>query len=264
MEEWRDIVGFEGLYQVSSEGRVKNRFDKIIKTNGVSVLLCRRKRIKIDFLVAQAFLPKTSLMECVRHKNGNELDCCANNLEWDSRTKKEKKSDIMRLKRSKQTTIWREKGNIVEFRVSNVDEYGLCDIEDWNEIKKHSWYMNQGGYLTTYIDKKQVRLHHLILPNKEGYVVDHVNRNKLDNRKTNLRYATDRANAINRDKPCNNRTGRIGVGFSTKLNKYIAYININKKRKQLGKYKTLEEAIVAREEAEEKHYKPIIEKETHI
>lgn len=263
-EIWKDVVGYEGLYQVSSEGRIKNRFEKIIKTDGISILFSRCKRKKIDFVVAQAFLPEASVMECVRHKNGNELDCCVDNLEWDSRTKKEKISDTMRIKQSKRTEVWRENGNIIEFRVANIDEYGLCDIEDWGKIKNHSWYKNQDGYLITNIDKKPVRLHYLILPKKEGYVVDHANRNRLDNRKSNLRYATNRANAINREKPCNNRTGRIGVGFSTRLNKYIAYININKKRKQLGKYNSLEEAIMVREEAEEKYYKPIIEKETHI
>ena len=101
MEEWRDVVGYEGLYQVSNLGRVKslpkyNRKDSYImkptirKRDGrVSVILCKnpshRKRITVHRLVAIAFVDNPHGYTEVNHKDENPQNNRADNLEWCTR-----------------------------------------------------------------------------------------------------------------------------------------------------------------------------------
>jgi len=105
-EEWRDVVGYEGLYQVSNLGRVKSlpeigyyktRFSRkggLLKLTPRSLkrerhsYLCvalhkqGQKVVSVHRLVAFAFLPKPQNKNLVNHKNGIKHDNCVNNLEW--------------------------------------------------------------------------------------------------------------------------------------------------------------------------------------
>jgi predicted XRE-type DNA-binding protein len=100
-EIWRDIEGYEGLYQVSNLGRVKSldryRYDNGQFTKGgvlryslnhggyAGVNLCKNgKRIRhtIHKLVATTFIRPSKKGEQINHKNGNKLKNEADNLEW--------------------------------------------------------------------------------------------------------------------------------------------------------------------------------------
>lgn len=103
-ENWKDIVGFEGIYQVSDHGRVKRLTYKTKRSDGTSRLLKEKilkgkdlkrkhKRVSLwkdgkshDFfihrLVALAFLPKVPNKNCINHINGNPSDNKVENLEW--------------------------------------------------------------------------------------------------------------------------------------------------------------------------------------
>lgn len=77
---------------------------------------------------------------------------------------------------------------------------GDYDGEWFSTIK---WYLNNHGYVQGKLDGKTVALHKLVCGSKKGLVVDHINRNKLDNRSCNLRFVTHRDNLLNSDRSDN-------------------------------------------------------------
>ena len=92
-EIWRDIDGYEGLYQVSNKGRVKSLKwgkERILKPhdNGIGYLrVALRKESSLKFiiihrLVAQAFIPNLENKPQVNHKDENKKNNCVENLEW--------------------------------------------------------------------------------------------------------------------------------------------------------------------------------------
>lgn len=95
-EEWRDVVGYEGLYQVSNLGRIKSfqygnshnikiMNKHFVRGGYVSAQLWKSgtsKCIGIHRLVAQAFLENPNNFEQVNHKDENPSNNCVDNLEW--------------------------------------------------------------------------------------------------------------------------------------------------------------------------------------
>jgi hypothetical protein len=77
---------------------------------------------------------------------------------------------------------------------------GLVSEEDYQNVKQYRWYISC-GYVQGRVDGKVISLHHFIMgkPDK-GLIVDHINQNRLDNRRENLRFATLKLNAHNRKK----------------------------------------------------------------
>jgi hypothetical protein len=116
-------------------------------------------------------------------------------------------------------------------RVSNQDRYLL---------KKHHWYLHKSsGYYCTKYKGKQIFLHRLIA-GVDGLEVDHINRIKTDNRRSNLRAVSKHVNHVNRGLQANNTTGAKGVFFYKKLNKYCAAIA--RPRIYLGVYADIKDA----------------------
>ena len=80
----------------------------------------------------------------------------------------------------------------------------LVDDEDMHIVKRHSWFMTRAGYVCTSVrvgvnKRRTMGLHRVILGDPPTPAIDHVNRNKLDNRKSNLVACTDSENSRNRD-----------------------------------------------------------------
>jgi hypothetical protein len=117
----------------------------------------------------------------------------------------------------------------------------LIDKEDFERVSKHSWcFDSSNGYPVSRIDYKRVRLHRFILNPKDNEFVDHINRNKLDNRKKNLRICNSFESIRNRGLSKNNTSGYKGV---TKVgNKWRAQLSLNYKFIDLGMFLTAKEA----------------------
>ena len=84
-------------------------------------------------------------------------------------------------------------------------------------------------------------------------MIDHINRNKSDNRISNLREANYVVNAQNQKKPKNNTSGHKGVSWVRKDLRWVVSIQVNKKYVYLGYFIDLEQAIKARKDAEVKY-----------
>lgn len=87
-------------------------------------------------------------------------------------------------------------------------------------------------------------------------VVDHINRNRFDNRIDNLRLVTSKQNSLNKGEYKNNTTGIKGVSLHRDGIRYQAYIRVSGVAIYLGLFNTIEEAAEARRKAEEKYHDP--------
>jgi hypothetical protein len=91
-----------------------------------------------------------------------------------------------------------------------------------------------------------ILMHREINNTPNGLSTDHINGNKLDNRRSNLRSVPQYINMQNRDKQKNNKSGFKGVFFDKCRNKYVASIVINGKTVFRKRFQTLNEAAEAR------------------
>lgn len=94
-----------------------------------------------------------------------------------------------------------------------------------------------------------IYMHALLNKTPTGFVTDHINGNKLDNRKENLRTATSSQNGINRGKQINNTSGHKGINWYA--NAWVAEIKVNQKKIHLGRFKNIDDAVAARKAAEQ-------------
>ena len=132
------------------------------------------------------------------------------------------------------------------------------DANDADVFERHSWHLkvnkksiyvvrtchanNDGG--------RKIALHRSIMGDMDGLVVDHINGNTLDNRRSNLRHVSTIANAWNKDFP-NGAGVHPHITESGKITgRWRASISFLGKWKNLGLHDTMAEAIAARAEAE--------------
>lgn len=102
-----------------------------------------------------------------------------------------------------------------------------------------------------------VQLYRFIFFLFRGYLpkfVDHKDGDSWNNRIENLREATHAQNIQNAKTPCTNTSGRKGVCWNKKERRWVATIGFNGQRKSLGMFANFEDAVKARESAEEKYH----------
>lgn len=142
--------------------------------------------------------------------------------------------------------------------IVNGGKYGFfnvkIDIEDIDKCKKYNWRIRNMKKGTPYFfakdnKKNVIHLHRYIMNCPKDKIIDHVNTlDHLDNRKSNLRITDNSTNAINIKNKKNNTSGYKNISYNKIENKWNVHIQKYKKILLNKNFKTLEEAILARDE----------------
>lgn len=139
----------------------------------------------------------------------------------------------------------------------------LVDNEDFDFLNQWKWnistsgYANRSQYIKLGVKKygsKVIRMHRLINNTPDGFFTDHINQNKLDNRKSNLRTVTKSQNGFNRPKQLNNSSGVKGVTPHSQRRGWTSEIMIQGKRFYLGYFTIFSDAVNARKKAEQTYH----------
>jgi len=148
---------------------------------------------------------------------------------------------------------------------NGIGKFALVDDKDFEMLNEHRWHCLNKGYAIRKIrvDGKRTALlmHRLIMNTPEGMDTDHIDGNKLNNQKSNLRICTRSQNQMNRGVGKNNWLGIKGVSHHTrtingKTYTYItAHIGVNGKLIHLGHFPTIELASKARNAAALKYHR---------
>lgn len=160
----------------------------------------------------------------------------------------------------------KKKGKIAKIELydksKNLVDIALIDSEDWEKVKSFRWHRKvsrgKGKYVNSLTGGKYIGIHNIIMGGKR---IDHINRNGLDNRKKNLRFADYTLQNINKGIQSNNKSGYKGVHFHPKTiagKSYLyweATISVKNKTIFLGCFTNKRKAIFARKKAEEIYFK---------
>lgn len=134
---------------------------------------------------------------------------------------------------------------------NNKGDFTLIDSEDWDKIKDYYWTLRSGYW---YNKELNTGLHRFLMAPDKTEEVDHINRDKNNNKKINLRVVVHSQNGKNRSRQYNNKSGCTGVCFDNTTQKWRARITVDNKVVYLGYYKRLDDAIRVRKEAEVRYY----------
>ncbi len=139
----------------------------------------------------------------------------------------------------------------------------IVDDEDFEKVNSFKWYAAWKEHTKSYYAVRQVctkgvvkniYLHRLIMDTPDHLVCDFVNGDTLDNRKQNLRNCTKEEDHRNRRVNRESKTGVKGVSWLPKFQRYEVSIKLNGKRVFNKRFKTLEEAKEAYDEASKKYH----------
>lgn len=127
----------------------------------------------------------------------------------------------------------------------------LIDDEDFEYLNQWKWHVSR-NWNTFYV----VRMtpHREILQAPKGIIVDHINGDGLDNRRENLRFATNSENMQNSRLQKNNTSGYKGVYWDRGRNKWIVRIKVNGRRLNLGYFDDPKEAALVYDRGAMEHF----------
>ena len=129
-------------------------------------------------------------------------------------------------------------------RRGEVVAYTLIDEQDAH-LARLTWRMQGQRYAVRSQNGQILLMHRVILNAPPAVEVDHINRNGLDNRRTNLRLATRAENTRNAKLSRRNTSGFRGVSFDRFSGRWLATVRSDRRTYRLGAFATAEEAAIA-------------------
>jgi hypothetical protein len=143
--------------------------------------------------------------------------------------------------------------NITQEQLREIFDY--CDGQlVWKKcrnttvIGKPAGAVGGRGYVNVKLNGKTYTAHRLVYLMLHGYapeMIDHIDRDKTNNRIENLRPATASQNVCNREAPSNSTSGIKGVRFHKRDKKWIAYAKLAGKQTHIGTFESMEAAAFA-------------------
>ena len=142
-------------------------------------------------------------------------------------------------------------------KLKSIFEYDpVTGVMRWKESRSNmiknsiAGSIHSSGYKVVTIESGSYKMHRIIwimlfdnIPN--GFYIDHINGNKIDNRLENLRLATNSQNQQNRPAPKNSSSGYRGVTWHKQMQQWMARIGHHGQRTTIGFFNTAEDAYEA-------------------
>lgn len=143
---------------------------------------------------------------------------------------------------------------LIKFIELTRGQFAIVDADDFERLSQWKWHLTNGyAARSVYGPPRQEILMHRFLAPRSKYV-DHINRDKLDCRKENLRECTNSQNLHNRPKQKNNKSGYKGVYWFKPHQLWRAKIQVNGAQIHLGYFKNKKEAAEVYDSAAKKHH----------
>ena len=133
----------------------------------------------------------------------------------------------------------------MEIKLGNNRGVVLVDDEDYLYLNRFKWYLHNNGYAIKNGGQHKY-MHRMALDAPKGWEIDHINRNKLDNRKVNLRFVNRSENNLNTRIRSDNKSGYKNINYDKSRSKWVVAIHRGGKRVYIKRYDTIEAAIEAR------------------
>lgn len=140
--------------------------------------------------------------------------------------------------------------------------FSIVDDDDFEFLSQWKWFAFKASgskrlfyaIRTDYSNKKILYAHKLLLGAKPGMVIDHINGNSLDNRRANLRHCSIKENVRNQAPRVGFTSKYKGVAWRADRSKWTAYICPDRKKLNLGVFRSEHNAAYAYDKAALKHF----------
>lgn len=135
-------------------------------------------------------------------------------------------------------------------------KFAVIDDDMFDVLSKHKWCVNNGYAVRGIVPggRIQEKMHRIIMNAPKNLEVDHIDGDRLNNQRSNLRLCIHSRNVMNCGIYKNNTSGYKGVSWNKQIEKWIAHIRINKKRIHLGVFVDKKKAVEIYNKNAEKYF----------